>query len=108
MAPPVRRYATPTTIHRRLPHRQSRTPGETRGPRTASPLDGRRGVRGLLDGRADALVGAAAADIPRHRGVDVGVSGVRLLRQERCSRHDLARLAVAALDDLEIEPRLVA
>src|SRR5260370_40678605 len=61
----------------------------------------------MLDGRADSRVGAAAADVAGHRGVDVRIGGLRLLRQERRGRHDLARLAVAALDDLEIEPRLL-
>src|SRR2546422_4834336 len=37
--------------------------------------------RRLLDGGADARVGAAAADVARHGPVDVGVGGVRLARR---------------------------
>src|SRR3989449_11368568 len=53
-------------------------------------------LRRAMDGGADPLIGAAAADV-RHHGVDVGVRGVRVLRQQRGGGHDLARLAVAAL-----------
>src|SRR3989449_11978 len=69
------------------------------------PCAGR--FRRLLDGRPDARVGAAAADVARHGPVDVGVGGVRLARQQRGGRHDLAGLAVAALDHLQIEPGLL-
>jgi hypothetical protein len=34
----------------------------------------------LFDGGADPSVGTAAADVARHRGVDVGVGGMRLAR----------------------------
>src|SRR2546425_12733271 len=57
-----------------------------------------------LDGLADAWIGSAAADVPGHRLVDVGVRGRGDLRQQRCRRHDLTGLAVAALPDLEVEP----
>src|SRR2546422_3442849 len=106
-SPPVRRHATPAASRRRRRRRQSGTPVGTRGPWSASCFDGGRRPRGLLDGRTDALVGAAAADIAGHRGVDVGIAGVRGLRHERRCRHDLARLAVPALHDLEIQPRLL-
>src|SRR3989441_9574939 len=42
-----------------------------------------------LDGLADARIGSAAADVPGHRLVDVGVRGRGDLRQQRCRRHDL-------------------
>src|SRR5258708_27725228 len=58
---------------------------------------------GLLDGRADARVGGAAADVG-HGRVDVGVGGLWLGRQERRRGHDLARLAIAALGDVELHP----
>src|SRR2546427_13173701 len=56
-----------------------------------------------MDGGADALVGAAAADVG-HRRVDVGVAGPRLLRQQRRGRHDLTRLTVPALRDVFRDP----
>src|SRR4029077_14969152 len=64
-------------------------------------------ARGALDGLADADIGAAAADIACHRGVDVGI--IRMWRCGQQSRRspDLARLAIAALDNFEIEPRLL-
>src|SRR5256886_2614482 len=60
-------------------------------------------LRRAMDGGADSLVGAAAADV-RHRGVDVGVRGVRVLRQQRSGGHDLARLAIPALRDVLRDP----
>src|SRR5262249_24856796 len=60
--------------------------------------------RGLFDRLADARIGAAATDISRHRVIDIGVGGVWVGRQQRRSRHDLARLAVAALWNLPVEP----
>src|SRR5438876_2603008 len=51
-----------------------------------------RSLRGAMDGGADALVGAAATDVG-HRRVDVGVGGVRILREQRRGGHDLPRLA---------------
>src|SRR6266853_1611698 len=64
-------------------------------------------LRGLLDRFADADVGPTAADVARHRIVDVGVGRMRVTGQQSRSRHDLARLAVAALNDLEVEPSLL-
>ena len=59
----------------------------------------------LLDGRADALIGAAAADVAGHRRVDLGVGRMRLLGEERRRLHDLPDLAVAALGDVGRDPR---
>src|SRR5437879_6605469 len=53
-------------------------------------------LRRAMDRGADALVGAAAADV-RHRGVDVGVARAAVLGEQRCRGHELAVLAVAAL-----------
>src|ERR1700726_4714690 len=61
-------------------------------------------VRGLLDGFANPDIGAATADVSSHRGVDVGIIRGRRGREECRSRHDLARLAVSALDHFEVEP----
>ena len=57
-----------------------------------------------MDGLADAQVGAAAAEVAGHGGIDVGVGGVGLLGQERGGGHDLAGLAVAALGDADLDP----
>src|ERR1700704_2542425 len=64
-------------------------------------------LRGLLDRFANAGIGAAAADVAGHRVVDVGIRRMRVAREQRRSRHDLARLAVAALNDLAVEPGLL-
>src|SRR2546430_4876393 len=63
--------------------------------------------RGLLDRGADARVSPAATDIARHRPVDVGIARMGVLREQRRCRHNLTRLAVAALHDLEGQPRLL-
>src|SRR5258706_1196964 len=55
---------------------------------------------------ANALVGAAAADVG-HRRVDVGVVRLLVLRQQRGRRHDLARLAGAALRHVQLPPGLL-
>src|SRR5205823_1933829 len=74
---------------------------------TASPLGCGLGMRSVLDGRAVAGIRAAAANVARHARVDVPVRGMGLAREQCGSRHDLARLAVAALHDLEVEPDLL-
>src|ERR1700682_1538081 len=99
-APP--RDASPTAIHRLWRHSQTGAPDGTCGPWSGSFLDGLQGgrrLRRLLDGLADAWIGAAAADVPRHRLIDVGVRGSRYHREQRGGGHDLAGLAVAALYD---------
>src|SRR2546427_13127882 len=60
-------------------------------------------LRRAMDGGADPLVGAAAADV-RHGGVDVGVAGAAVLGEQRRGGHDLTRLAVAALGDVLGDP----
>src|SRR5438034_10957938 len=61
----------------------------------------------MLDRGTNAGIGPAAADIARHRPVDGGVAGMGVLREQRRCRHDLTRLAVPALHDLEGQPRLL-
>ena len=68
--------------------------------RTSSRLGAGRAVHG----GADPLVGAAAADVAAQGGVDVGVGGVGLGRQQCGRGHDLPRLAVAALDHVQLGP----
>src|ERR1700733_15951115 len=55
----------------------------------------------------NAHIGPAATDVAGHRRIDIGVRGVRSRPQQRAGRHDLSRLAVAALHDLSDEPRLL-
>ena len=62
-------------------------------------------TRRLFDRGADAVVGAAAADVAGHGRLNVGVSGLGLLLKERGCRHDLARLAVSALRNTQVDPR---
>jgi NADPH:quinone reductase len=61
-------------------------------------------LRGLLDRFTNADIGPAAADVAGHCVVDVGICRMRLAREQRRGRHDPARLAVAALNDLPVEP----
>jgi hypothetical protein len=52
----------------------------------------------MLDGRANPYIGAVAADVPRHRRIDVGINWIGRCCEPRRGRHDLTRLAIAALD----------
>src|ERR1700683_1620797 len=61
-------------------------------------------ARGALDRVADADVGAAAADVARHGGVDIDVGWIAIGGKQRRSRHDLSGLAITALDDFDVEP----
>jgi hypothetical protein len=83
--------------------RQYRRPA-TRA-RTSGFFDGRTG--GAVDGFADALIGAAAADIAAHEVVDIGVGGFWFLGEQRDCGHDLAGLAIAALRDVFCDPGLL-
>src|SRR5206468_4504246 len=53
-----------------------------------------------MNGAADALICSAPADIPRHRSIDVRVGGLRLFCEQGGGRHQLSRLAIAALRPL--------
>src|SRR5581483_4676511 len=56
------------------------------------------------NGRVDALIAAAAAEVAGHGAGDLRVGGRRLLRQKRGGVHDLPRLAVAALRHADVAP----
>ena len=60
-----------------------------------------------MDGLANALVGAAAADISAHGVVDVGVGGRRFFGQQGNRGHDLAGLAVSTLRNIGFHPGLL-
>src|SRR6185503_18450121 len=62
---------------------------------------------GRLDGRPNALVGAAAADVSCHASVNVFIAGLRLVLEQGNGLHDLSGLAVAALRDVKLDPFLL-
>src|SRR5258707_15286837 len=64
-------------------------------------------LRGLLDRFTNADIGPAPADVAGHRVVDVGIRRMRVAGEQRRGGHDLARLTVAALNDLPVEPGLL-
>src|ERR1700733_9768262 len=61
----------------------------------------------LLDCGANAHISATATDISRHRGIDIRIIRIERGCEQGCRRHDLARLAIAALDHFQIEPGLL-
>jgi hypothetical protein len=60
-----------------------------------------------MDRGADSGVGATAAEVAVHRFVDIGVCWGDVLREEGGGLHDLARLTVATLCDLMVDPSLL-
>src|SRR5277367_2818670 len=62
---------------------------------------------GLMDSVADALIGAAAANMAAESFIDVRVGGRGIFREERGGGHDHADLAIATLRDLVREPCLL-
>lgn len=60
-----------------------------------------------MNGLANTLVSAATANVATHGVVDVGVGGMRFLREKRDRGHDLAGLAVAALGNVFRNPGLL-
>ena len=57
-----------------------------------------------MNGAADALIGAASADVAVHGAIDFGVRGFWRLRQQCRRGHDLSGLTVAALRNLFCNP----
>ncbi len=60
-----------------------------------------------MDRISNAGIGAASAQNVSHRIVDVFVGRVRILSEKGCRGHYLPRLAVAALGDVFLNPRLL-
>src|SRR5215475_1448397 len=56
---------------------------------------------------ANALIGAAAANVAAHEVVDIGVGGFRLLAKQRHGRHDLPGLTITALRNVLFHPSLL-
>src|SRR3546814_12701174 len=89
----------------RPPTRSTRT--NTLFPYTTLCRSPRQVVGRLLDGGADARIGAAAADISTHRVIDLIFGGRgRSLKQAYC-RHDLPCLAIAALGNIVLDAGLL-
>src|SRR5260370_33977813 len=61
--------------------------------------------RCLVNCLANADVGSAATDVSVHRRVDVLIGRFRRFGEQRCSRHHLPGLAVAALRYVKLRPR---
>src|SRR2546426_7025069 len=74
---------------------------EFRGSSGASLRDG---TCGAMNGLPDARIRSATADVTGHRLVDVFVGGLRLLSQKHGSTHELARLTVATLRYIFLDP----
>lgn len=60
-----------------------------------------------MNGCADALVSPATADIAGHRLVDILVGRRGFIGKQGHGRHDLSRLAIAALGHLQLDPCLL-
>src|SRR6202035_2234035 len=58
-----------------------------------------------LDRVTDADVGHAATEITRHDRIDVLVGRIGIVLEQRGRLHDLTRLAVTALRNLQVSPR---
>src|SRR5947209_604386 len=91
----------PTTAERLRNERRESSGCGTWGGVMASTL---HQLGGAVHGAADALVRAAPAEVAAQRGVDLGVARLRLGLQQGRRRQDLAGLAVAALDDVDVGP----
>ena len=61
-------------------------------------------LRRFFDRRADTHVRCATANIAAHGGVDIRITRLLLLGEQRGSRHDLSRLAIAALRNVDFLP----
>src|SRR5580658_7122760 len=77
---------------------------ESGGVMSDLPRVGGGQPRSLLDSSANPRIGSATADVAAHRVIDILVGRPRLLIQQRRGGHDLSRLAVAALHDIERQP----
>ena len=60
----------------------------------------RRCAGSAMNRTANALIGAASADVAVHGGIDFCIRGLRCLRQQCGRGHDLSGLTVAALGNL--------
>src|ERR1700756_2652099 len=63
--------------------------------------------RRAMNSFANALIGAAAANVAAHEVVDVLIRRSGFLGQQSHGGHDLSRLAIAALRDVFCDPGLL-
>src|SRR5208283_2314584 len=85
----------PAEMHRSL----------SRGSWEFIPCIGRRHSGRLLDGGANARIGRAAANIAGHGLINVGIGRLWPADEQSAGRHDLTGLAIAALHDIDRQPR---
>src|ERR1700733_13516330 len=64
-------------------------------------------IRCKSDGRDNALIATAPADVAFHRVANLSVGRFLVASQQRRRRHDLAGLAIAALRHTELAPCLL-
>src|SRR6185437_56096 len=97
--PPASNEALRTVLRSRL------TPWESCN--TAALLCRGRHARCNPDGASDTVVATATANVACHGGMQL--LGVRLgsLAEQRARRHDLTGLAIPALHDIDLQPRLL-
>ena len=62
---------------------------------------------GFVDGGADANISRATAEVPSHGFVDVGIRRIVILFKQCHGAHDLARLAITTLYDVEALPSIL-
>ena len=60
-----------------------------------------------MDCSANSMIGCTAAKIATHSRIDFGISRLFIGLQQRCSRHNLSRLAITALHHVEFGPGLL-
>src|SRR5690349_20621278 len=60
-----------------------------------------------VNGFANALIGAAAADIATHGVIDILIGGIGIFAQQYRSSHDLPALAITALRHIFLGPCLL-
>src|SRR5262249_44816694 len=97
---PMVRNAPPATAAERT-RNSRRGPARSGGAALARPLPD---LRSPLDGAHDARIRGATAQVAVHAGDDLLLARVRGLCQQRGRLHDLPRLAVPALRDLQLDP----
>src|SRR5215467_11793650 len=60
-----------------------------------------------MNGFANALIGAAAADVAAHEIVNISIRGIGFFREQRRRGHDLPALTIAALRNVNFDPSLL-